>query len=128
MLLETWLVQLKHWMVNLFPAGWQPGVGSLVSVTVILGVFATLFAVATLLERKGLGRIQNRPGPNRVGPFGLFQPVADGIKMLTKEDIVPLTADQVVHFLAPIVLLAPVTLAFAVIPFGRKMSHFPDSS
>jgi NADH-quinone oxidoreductase subunit H len=121
MLLETWLVQLKYWMVNLFPAGWQPVVGSLVSVAVILGVFATLFAVATLLERKGLGRIQNRPGPNRVGPLGLFQPVADGIKMLTKEDIVPRAADKVVHFLAPIVLLAPVTLAFAVIPFGRNL-------
>ena len=121
MFLETWLVQLKYWTVNLFPVLWQPAVDGLISVAVILGVFATLFAVATLLERKGLGRIQNRPGPNRVGPWGLFQPAADGIKMLTKEDIIPREADKLVHFLAPLVLLAPVTLAFAVIPFGQNL-------
>jgi len=84
-------------------------------------VFPLLFGITTVLERKGLGRLQNRLGPNRVGPFGFAQFVADGIKMLTKEDIVPRTADQVVHFVAPFVLLVPVFLSFSVIPFGRKL-------
>src|SRR6266566_2144657 len=72
----------------------------------LLGVFLTLFALISVLERKILGRMQNRYGPNRVGPFGLFQPVADGIKMLIKEDIVPARADKIVHFLAPILIAA----------------------
>jgi NADH-quinone oxidoreductase subunit H len=80
-----------------------------------------LFALTTILERKGLGRIQNRYGPNRVGPFGVLQPLADGIKAMTKEDIVPRDADHVVHFLAPIVLVLPVFLALAVVPVGRNM-------
>src|SRR5439155_4977624 len=75
----------------------------------------------TLIGRKGLGRIQNRYGPNRVGPYGLFQPIADGVKMLIKEDIVPRAADRVVHFLAPVALLIPVLLAFSVLPYGRNM-------
>jgi NADH-quinone oxidoreductase subunit H len=76
------------------------------------------------MERKILGRIQNRLGPNRVGPFGLLQPVADGIKMLIKEDIVPARADKVVHFIAPIVLAATAILALGIIPYGRNMTPF----
>jgi NADH-quinone oxidoreductase subunit H len=87
----------------------------------IMMVFPLLFGITTVLERKGLGRLQNRLGPNRVGPFGFMQFIADGIKMLTKEDIVPRTADQVVHFLAPLALLVPVFLSFSVIPFGPKL-------
>lgn len=83
--------------------------------------FALLFGVTTVLERKGLGRFQNRLGPNRVGPFGFLQFVADGLKMLTKEDIVPRAADRVVHFLAPLALLIPVFLSFSVIPFGPNL-------
>jgi len=66
--------------------------------------------------------MQNRYGPNRVGPFGLFQPVADGIKSLTKEDIVPLSADAVVHFLAPVLLVVVVFMGYAVLPIGRNMT------
>ncbi len=69
------------------------------------------------LERRGLGRIQARLGPNRVGPLGLLQPVADAIKVLLKEDIVPFSADKIVHWLAPVVAFAPVMMMFAVIPF-----------
>ena len=78
----------------------------------------------SVLERKILGRIQNRYGPNRVGPFGLLQPVADGIKMLIKEDIVPFRADKVVHFLAPIMVATTTILALGVIPYGRNMTPF----
>ena len=67
---------------------------SLINIVALLGVFLTLFALISVLERKILGRIQNRYGPNRVGPFGLLQPVADGIKMLIKEDIVPVARGQ----------------------------------
>ncbi|MDQ6765308.1 MAG: NADH-quinone oxidoreductase subunit NuoH [Verrucomicrobiota bacterium] len=96
----------------------------LINITVLLTVFASLFALMSLLERKILGRIQNRYGPNRVGPFGLLQPAADGIKMLIKEDIVPFRADKVVHFLAPIATVVPAILALGVIPYGRNMTPF----
>src|SRR5213083_228543 len=97
---------------------------SLINIFALLGVFLTLFALISVLERKILGRMQNRYGPNRVGPFGLFQPVADGIKMLIKEDIVPARADQIVHFLAPVVLAAVAILTLGVIPYGRNMTAF----
>ena len=114
-------VTSKHWLVGFAPAQWQPIISAIISVAGIIGVFASLFAITTIIERKGLGRIQNRYGPNRVGPFGILQPVADGIKALIKEDIVPRAADSVVHFLAPLVLVAPVFLALAVVPMGRNM-------
>jgi len=99
-------------------------VSALINIFALLGVFLTLFALISVLERKILARIQNRYGPNRVGPFGLFQPVADGIKMLIKEDIVPARADKVVHFLAPILIAATAILALGVIPYGRNMTPF----
>jgi NADH-quinone oxidoreductase subunit H len=120
-LLDQIFVLLKHWLVNLFPEDWQPVVSALLSIIPIVMVFPLLFAITTVLERKGLGRIQNRLGPNRVGPFGFFQPIADGLKTLTKEDIVPRAADRVIHFLAPIALVVPVFLAFSVLPYGRNM-------
>ncbi len=97
---------------------------SLLNIILLLTVFLAFFALMSVLERKILGRIQNRYGPNRVGPFGLFQPLADGIKMLIKEDIVPIRADKVVHFLAPIATVVPAILALGVIPYGRNMTPF----
>ncbi len=114
-------ITLKHWLVGFAPDQWQPVVSALLSVAAIILTFAALFAITTILERKGLGRIQNRYGPNRVGPYGILQPLADGLKALTKEDLVPRTADKAVHFLAPLVLVAPVFLALAVVPMGRNM-------
>ena len=119
--LDQIFVTLEHLLAQLAPAGWQPFVSALISVAALILAFAGLFALTTVLERKGLGRIQNRYGPNRVGPFGFFQPLADGVKSLTKEDVVPRSADQVVHFLAPLVLVVPVFLALAVLPMGRNM-------
>jgi NADH-quinone oxidoreductase subunit H len=114
-------VLLKEWLVGFLPASWQPAAGVVLCVAAIVGLFPVLFALTTVLERKGLGRIQNRIGPNRVGPLGLLQPLADGIKSLTKEDIVPASADRVVHFLAPLVLVVAVFMGFAVVPMGRNM-------
>jgi NADH-quinone oxidoreductase subunit H len=119
--LDQIFIALKHWLVGFAPDQWQPVVSALFSVAAIILTFAALFAIATILERKGLGRIQNRYGPNRVGPCGILQPLADGLKALTKEDLVPRTADKAVHFLAPLVLVAPVFLALAVVPMGRNM-------
>ena len=90
-------VLLKHWLLSYVPGSLQPLISAVLSVVPILLVFPLLFAITTVLERKGLGRIQNRYGPNRVGFFGILQPMADGIKSLTKEDIIPRTADHLVH-------------------------------
>jgi NADH-quinone oxidoreductase subunit H len=119
--MDQFFVTLHRWLVSQAPAILQPVLSALISVVAILTVFALLFAITTVLERKGLGRIQNRYGPNRVGPFGFFQPIADGIKSLTKEDIVPQTADRVVHFLAPVVLVLAAFSLYAVLPVGRNM-------
>jgi NADH-quinone oxidoreductase subunit H len=120
-------VSLKGWLLSFVssaPEWAQAIVSSLINISAVLGVFMTLFALISVLERKILGRIQNRYGPNRVGPFGLFQPIADGIKLLIKEDIVPNRADKVVHFLAPIMMAMPAILALGVIPYGRNMTAF----
>jgi NADH-quinone oxidoreductase subunit H len=120
-------VTAKQWLLSwLMPApGWVIQVASsLINIFALLFVFLTLFALMSVLERKILGRIQNRYGPNRVGPFGLLQPVADGIKMLIKEDIVPARADQLVHFLAPILIAAAAILVLGVVPYGRNMTPF----
>lgn len=78
------------------------------------------------VERRALGRMQYRIGPNRTGPFGIFQPVADAIKVLLKEDIVPTKADKLVHFLAPVVAFAPAMMLFAVVPFDNGWSLIAD--
>src|SRR5438045_373738 len=119
--MDQLFVDFKHWLVGFAPDPWQPLVSAVISVIGILAIFPGLFALTTILERKGLGRIQNRYGPNRVGPCGILQPVADGLKAMTKEDIVPRAADKVVHFIAPLILVIPVFLALAVVPVGRNM-------
>src|SRR6202789_1557873 len=115
-------VLLAHWLVSFLPPSLQHPAMVLLGVIAIIATFPGLFAITVLLERKGLGRMQNRYGPNRVGPYGLFQPIADGIKSLTKEDIVPLSADAVVHFLAPVLLVVVVFMGYAVLPIGRNMT------
>ncbi len=111
----------SNWLAGFLP-GWAVElITDLVGVIilVIIGLSAVLFL--TLGERKVIGRIQDRIGPNRWGPFGIFQPIADGIKMLTKEDIVPSGADYWVHLLAPIVIMIPALLIYAVLPFGQGL-------
>jgi len=90
----------------------------LLFMVIIIVCVLILVMAAIYIERRGMGRMQSRLGPNRAGPFGLFQPVADAMKVLLKEDIVPTRADKLVHWLAPVVAFAPVLMIFAVIPFG----------
>ena len=119
--LETLPITLREFVTARWPEPWHWLVNNLLTIALLLALFGLLFAAMTLAERKVLGRVQNRPGPNRTGPFGMLQPIADGIKMLTKEDIVPRASDQVLHFLAPVSLLAFSILTFAVIPYGRHI-------
>ena len=119
--LDQIFLTLQHWVAGFFPQWLQPAVATVLAVVGIVATFPGIFALTTVLERKGLGRMQNRLGPNRVGPLGILQPVADGIKSLTKEDIVPLSADAVVHFLAPVLLVLAIFLGYAVLPVGRNM-------
>ncbi len=86
--------------------------------TVAIIVFVLVMVLGAIyIERRGMGRMQSRLGPNRTGPFGLLQPVADAVKVLLKENIVPAAADKPVHWLAPVIAFFPVLLIFAVIPF-----------
>jgi NADH-quinone oxidoreductase subunit H len=85
---------------------------------IILNALLVIVAYVTLLERKFAARMQSRVGPYRVGPHGLLQPIADAIKLMMKEDIVPRAADRPVYNLAPIVFLVPCLLIFATIPFA----------
>jgi NADH-quinone oxidoreductase subunit H len=86
--------------------------------TVVVIVFMLIMVMGAIyIERRGLGRMQSRLGPNRTGPFGLLQPVADAIKVLLKENLVPSTADKIVHWLAPVIAFTPVLMIFAVLPF-----------
>jgi NADH-quinone oxidoreductase subunit H len=93
----------------------------------VLGVFVflvvmTLFSI--VFERKVVGRMQNRIGPNRTGPWGILQSLADGVKLAFKEEIIPTLADKPVYWIAPVVSCVPAFLAFSVIPFGPEVSIF----
>jgi NADH-quinone oxidoreductase subunit H len=91
----------------------------------IIFVFLLLTTIFMIwFERRVIGRMQNRPGPNRAGPWGLLQPVADALKLPLKEDIVPTKVDKLVFFVAPIVAAAPAFVSFAIIPFGTTVSIF----
>ena len=119
--LDQIFILLRDWVLGFLPEFLRPLVAVVIGVVAIVAVFPGLFAIITVLERKGVARIQNRIGPHRVGPFGLMQPLADAVKSLTKEDIVPSSANGVVHFLAPIVLVVATFMGFAVMPVGRNM-------
>jgi NADH-quinone oxidoreductase subunit H len=92
----------------------------LVLVLILLGGFAYL----TLYERKALARIQVRIGPNRAGPWGILQPIADAIKLIFKEELMPARADKLIFFLAPIVTLVPALVITAVVPWGPTLTVF----
>ena len=115
----TWLAGLLiNWLSTFMPS---EGVNITMAVlrAAFLGIFAlVMFMIMTWIERKGVARIQNRIGPNLAGPWGLLQPLADGVKALTKEDITPDNADRLVYNLAPILSAVAAMIVFAAIPFG----------
>ncbi|MCW5852741.1 MAG: NADH-quinone oxidoreductase subunit NuoH [Anaerolineae bacterium] len=94
---------------------------------VVVGAVLVVFALTNMLgitwiERKVIGRLQDRIGANRAGPFGLLQPLADMVKILTKEDITPTAASRVIYNLGPLLVVPPALLVFAVLPFGAGVS------
>jgi NADH-quinone oxidoreductase subunit H len=107
-LLSSW--GLPDWAVNVIADFFG------VLILIVFGVMAVL--IFTPMERKVIARMQDRPGPNRVWPYGLLQALADAIKMLTKEDIVPTNADRALHMLAPLIVAVPALLVYAVLPWG----------
>jgi len=120
-MLEWILSRPEAW----FGPVWGPGVYDLIAsvlfiVAIVLPMFL-LVAYLTLWERKLIGWMQIRIGPNRVGPLGLLQPIADGVKLLLKEIILPTNASKGLYFLAPIVILMPALAAWAVIPFAPEV-------
>jgi NADH-quinone oxidoreductase subunit H len=95
-------------------------VASIIKGAIVILVLLTAFAYMTLIERRVIAKIQGRLGPNRVGPFGLFQPLADAIKMAFKEQIVPSQARKVTYLLAPVISIVVALCAFAVVPIGNS--------
>ena len=94
---------------------------TILKIVVVLVITLTAVAYTVLLERKVLGRMQNRWGPSRVGPFGLLQPLADGIKLFLKEDMMPLAVERPLFILAPIIALSCALISIAMVPFGAPV-------
>src|ERR1700728_776772 len=93
-----------------------------VGIVFVFRLLTTIFMI--WFERRVIGRMQNRPGPNRAGPFGLLQPIADALKLPLKEDVTPTGVDKLIFFVAPILACAPAFVAFAIIPWGPEVSIF----
>src|SRR5690348_4212135 len=93
-------------------------IGILLKILIVVGIGQGTVAYLILVERKIAAWAQDRIGPNRAGPFGLLQPLADGAKMFLKEDVVPSHVDKTLYILAPIIAITMATIAFAVVPFG----------
>ena len=122
------IAAIANWLSGLL-AGWGLSSGLINLIMAALGVLVLATALLVIdiglvwMERKVVARFQDRLGPNRLGPFGLFQPFADVLKLLIKEDITPEGADRVVYNIAPLVPLATVLLLWAVIPLTPTMFH-----
>ena len=114
-------VNAKGFLLGLAPGWLQPWLSMLITIGAIAAVAPAIMMYLTWIERKVIARMQNRFGPTRVGLYGLAQPLADGLKMLIKEDVVPRGADRLLHLLAPVISVVPAILLFAVLPFGRRM-------
>ncbi len=96
---------------------------TIVKIAIVLMITLMAVAYTVLLERKVLGRLQNRWGPSRVGPFGLLQPLVDGLKLFLKEDMMPLAVERPLFVLAPIIALGCALISIAVVPFGKQTMY-----
>jgi NADH-quinone oxidoreductase subunit H len=103
---------------------WITVVEAVVKSVVLIAILVTGFAYVTLFERRALARIQTRIGPNRVGPWGLLQPAADGLKLIFKEELLPARADRVLFIAAPILTVIPALIILGVMPFGPPVTLF----
>src|SRR6266542_5944619 len=92
---------------------------SLLKIVIVVGALLNVTPIMVWIERRGSALIQDRPGPNRVGPFGLFQTVADALKFFFKEDIIPAQAHRSLYMIAPAIGLLPALTTLAVVPWGR---------
>ena len=101
-------------------------VASVIKSAIVIFALLTAFAYMTLIERVIVARIQGRLGPNRAGPFGVFQPVADALKMAFKEQIVPSQAKKLIYLVAPVISVVVALCAFAVVPIGNNWSGDPS--
>jgi NADH-quinone oxidoreductase subunit H len=97
-------------------------IATLVKYAVMFAVFINVAPIMVWVERRGAGLIQDRPGPNRVGPFGLFQPLADALKFMFKEDVTPTLADKPLYLAAPVLALMPAFTTLVLIPFGPDIT------
>ena len=95
---------------------------TLVKYAVMFAVFINVAPIMVWVERRGAGLIQDRPGPNRVGPFGLFQPLADALKFMFKEDVTPTLVDKPLYLMAPVLALMPAFTTLVLIPFGPTIT------
>jgi NADH-quinone oxidoreductase subunit H len=124
-MLDSIFIQLKQLILTgagkYLSGTWLDLLSMIINMVAVLMFAPLLMMYLTWLERKLVARIQDRWGPNRVGPWGLLQPIADGIKMILKEDITPSSADRVLHIMAPVLIVIPALMMFSVIPFGRGM-------
>jgi NADH-quinone oxidoreductase subunit H len=116
----TLLEQFQLLLSSIWP-GWAAYiVPAIVGIVVVLAFVVVVVIIFIWYERRLLGRFQIRLGPNRLGPEGIFQPIATALKILLKEDIVPAKGDKVLHWLAPVIVFVPVLMIFAVVPFGAR--------
>jgi len=124
-ILENLWIDIAQWIRGLFDSFLPQWAAQLVMdvlgilLLIVIGIVAVL--AFTYMERKVIARVGDRIGPNRAGPLGIFQAIADAIKMLTKEDVTPTNADRWMFLAAPILIIIPAVLLYAVLPFGRGM-------
>jgi len=111
------LLAASWWSEMAWPLIW-----AMLKVTVVLMIVLGAVTYATLWERKLLGWVQIRLGPNRVGPWGLLQPIADALKLMTKEIVRPAASDKALFFIGPVLTVAPALAAWAVVPFGPEVA------